>query len=164
MTVGPEEMNNTWRKMRHLRMMDRGYIVCQDDWYLTQPYWNSLCIHFSKAKVLVNDCHFTIWPPTFTHCKLSCTETWQLSSVDCSTLLVLSWLTGVYDRGGDCSLFCGWLRVQYATCARVLSVLYHLQSVHQWISATLKTPFTNKILLYIAAHVFTPNRTVLWYD
>jgi len=48
------------KKKRHLRMMDRGYIVSQDDWYLTQRHWNSLCVRFSKAKVLVNDCPCTV--------------------------------------------------------------------------------------------------------
>ena len=41
-------------------MVDRGFIVYQDGWYLTQLYWNALCVHFSKAKLLVHDCPYTV--------------------------------------------------------------------------------------------------------
>lgn len=157
-------MNSTWRKTRHLRMVDRGFIVYQDGWYLTQLYWNALCVHFSKAKLLVHDCPYTVWPQHLLIVSCHAQKKWQLPKINCSTLLVLTWLNGVFGHVGDCLLFCGWLQVQYATCAAVLSVVYHLQSVFQWISATFKTSFTNSISLYIAAHIFTPNHTILWFD
>lgn len=62
---------------------------------MTCYFWDQFYSDFSKAKLLVNDCHYTT--NTIFTSKILCTETWQFSVLKASSSvsLTLMWASGV---------------------------------------------------------------------